>query len=887
MVCGPLDPARLADFKEHQWPPTVLRCLVGIALVALAGVAAPASERIRLVPAAADSASRLLFWSAGEPIADMTTATDQSQPQLAADTDGSLHLVWIDTRYGGREVFYTRYAGDTRKWRQPLRVAPRIAGRQSQPAVAVDSIGSVHVVWLELAAAGSELWHCLIPVHGSSCRDVVQVPTSQGAELPQQPAIVADPWGTVHLVWVASRGPAPQLYYAQRPYGGRWSLPSPVQPGPTAQLNPALCVTRLGDLYLVWEEQAPESSAIRASRLPPGGKDWWPAVELARGGGAARPRQPEVAADSRPSVRAVWIAGAGGTALETALLRSEEGEWQSARLVYRSSAGPIDSLGVAGGPGEHQLMLWTEQRPGGRNMLSGPIADGELTTAPFGLSRDYSEPGEVLIAVDTEAVAHALWVARRYDGQQRLLHAWSRLPRSTYPAVEYEGWLQYRWAEWNCRGDGFVVVRCDGSASPLIRPTAADLVPLLGEYVSLTAEKVEDTCCVHGRAQRAAKKPSPCPRSTGGVTGQVSFLGVPAVWELVAIGDRLAPTGDSGRFFINGLPTGVYSITATVACSLMARLEGVAVGPGQVVHLEPVELVPGEVLPDCRVDVRDLARVTALYRSLPPWGPPCADQNGDGLVDLVDVALVAANLGRSCPTPWSRVGRQTGLPEGPFVNSATPYSSGTWPAGGSAAADCSAPRPPASRSVLQPFDARAPGDTRAPDRSTPQRSGARPLAAGGLELAHPPRLDRGAIWLVDGRQMPAERLSLWYAGAADSFAWEVELSAPGCVPADGDLATPGLQPFRPFLASSELWTVANEMDRATGLLRWAATLTTAGPDLAGDGRLAEVHFVRPCGVRTGLASWLFLDRRGGVAPGLVRLEDRSFVSPLALPLGLR
>ncbi len=613
-----------------------------------------------------------LVWSAAEAVSEADAATVQAEAQLAVDTDGSLHAVWIDDRYGGRDVLYSRYPTDGGGWAAAVRVSSPGAGTRSSPTVAVDSIGNVHLAWLDVSSGQSELWHCLIPIHGTSCTLAGRIPLGEGRSAPQQPVMAADPWGTVHLVWVDHRGPS-QLRYARRPYGGRWSVGVPVAAGALPQRNPALSVTRLGDLYLLWEEAAAEGSAIRASRLPPGGDVWWPAAELARSAGAARPARPAVAADSQATVRAAWLAGEGRTALETAELRAEEGEWRPARVLYRVREGTIESLAVAGGPGAQGLMVWLERGPAGGQLLAVATGGEEETPVAVAHPPFFDQPQAPLAAIDAGSIAHALWVARRHDGPWRLLHARAQLPTPTYPTFEYEGWLQYRWAEWNCRGDGYAVVDCRGSSSPLIRAGEVDLLPLVGQYVSLTVVKVEDTPCVHGRALRAVSVASKCPRATGAITGRVTFLGRPAVWELVAVGDRLAPTGDSGRFFLDDLPPARYVVTTSVSCGLTARLDGVVVEAGETVHLEPVALVPGEVIPDCRVDIRDLARVTALYKSAPPYGPPCADQNGDGGVNLADIAIVAANLGQRCPTTWptgASPARESRWPAQPSITAA-------------------------------------------------------------------------------------------------------------------------------------------------------------------------------------------------------------------------
>ena len=58
----------------------------------------------------------------------------------------------------------------------------------------------------------------------------------------------------------------------------------------------------------------------------------------------------------------------------------------------------------------------------------------------------------------------------------------------------------------------------------------------------------------------------------------------------------------------------------------------------------------GDLNGDGKVDIKDIAIVAAAFGSFPGharWDP-AADLNGDGKVDIKDIALVASNFGKIC-----------------------------------------------------------------------------------------------------------------------------------------------------------------------------------------------------------------------------------------------
>ena len=58
----------------------------------------------------------------------------------------------------------------------------------------------------------------------------------------------------------------------------------------------------------------------------------------------------------------------------------------------------------------------------------------------------------------------------------------------------------------------------------------------------------------------------------------------------------------------------------------------------------------GDVVPDCKVDIIDIATVALAFGSTPgsPHWNLYSDLDDNGIVNIIDVATAAINFGKSC-----------------------------------------------------------------------------------------------------------------------------------------------------------------------------------------------------------------------------------------------
>ena len=113
-------------------------------------------------------------------------------------------------------------------------------------------------------------------------------------------------------------------------------------------------------------------------------------------------------------------------------------------------------------------------------------------------------------------------------------------------------------------------------------------------------------------------------------------------------------TDAAGNFELSDLAPGTYEVYARMYGYLDAlKASGVQVVAGECTDMGPVKLLGGDVAPqpepDNAIDIGDITYIAFRFRG----ADMTADVNGDGVVNILDLTMAAANFGRSGPLPWS------------------------------------------------------------------------------------------------------------------------------------------------------------------------------------------------------------------------------------------
>ena len=158
---------------------------------------------------------------------------------LAVDHNGKLHSAW----YEQGSLFYSKLEGTV--WSPPVSIYTIPTGmRVSELTLAFDSHGRVHVAWVEVKEPTS--WSSVVEtsVHHSVGEAGIW---SSAVEISTEgcgfPAIAVDSLDRVHLVWQEG-------YYTQWD-GTKWSTPSKIIEG-TMPVIPAIAVDSKDNIHVLW-----------------------------------------------------------------------------------------------------------------------------------------------------------------------------------------------------------------------------------------------------------------------------------------------------------------------------------------------------------------------------------------------------------------------------------------------------------------------------------------------------------------------------------------------------------------------------------------------------------------------------------------------------------
>lgn len=298
-----------------------------------------------------------------EPV--MLSAAASSAPTLAVDGDGLVHLVWSQPENAGAASAAIHYARwDGANWSLPAPVL-RLPGGAGSPSLTVDSRGRLLLV----AASGSGALYFSQAAAATAGNN-----WSEPLALPQPPAaammpVIAAGSNAIYVVYAVPFNEARGIYLTQSPDGGSsWSDPITVFAAAAAGWAgvawPRLALTSaaVDSLHVTWARTEMPSltaaTALYASHSADGGRAFTPAEMVADNS----LRWHDLLTDGGQTLHRLWqTADSGGEGNRAVLWHqaSEDGgvTWQTAQRVSTQS-GPV---AAAAGPGQAQLLQWTEE----------------------------------------------------------------------------------------------------------------------------------------------------------------------------------------------------------------------------------------------------------------------------------------------------------------------------------------------------------------------------------------------------------------------------------------------------------------------------------------------------------------------------------------------
>lgn len=439
-------------------------------------------------------------WSA--PV-DLAAGRSIFNPQLTVDPAGNATAVWR-VREIDRSVVQTstRPAGGV--WSAPVDLSVDTSVDLSQPTdvpqVAVDASGIVTATWSRFEAKPSEAFKHVVQAATRLTDGTWTAPVD--LSVPGQHArttdLAVDPAGNATVIWVAGS----LVQAATRPAGGTWAAPVDLSTIAGPRANPRIVVDPAGTATAVWGTFTTTYGIQTATRSP--GAPWSAPADLSAPGQDTFDT-PELAADRRGTVTALWQRHDGSGWIVTSATRPAGGAWTAPVDLSATGHDAWDPQ-VAVDPAGNATAVWS--------LADEPMSDSARTvqaarrtvagewTAPVDLSRG-GTAWNPQVALDSSGNATTVWShndgsgyvveARGLDAAGPVVTSLTGQAtaggRTAYAVKAYDAWSRVGSVSW-AFGDG-----ATATGTSVTHRTGASSRPV---KVTLTDRVGNATVCTYG-----------------------------------------------------------------------------------------------------------------------------------------------------------------------------------------------------------------------------------------------------------------------------------------------------------------------------------------------------------------------------------------------------
>jgi hypothetical protein len=334
------------------------------------------------------------------------TAGTSQNPAVAVDSSAGIHVVWQDDAPGDKEIYYKRSTDGGTTWTTSQRLT-WTAGTSRNPAIAVDASNNLHVVWDDDQSGGLEIYYMKSTDGGTSWSASQRL--SWTSISPWYPAIAIDSFGSLYVVW-HDWGPGNnEIYYIKSPDGGTtWTSTHRLTWTSGSSTFPAIYVDSLDGLHLVWQDDTPGNNEVYYKKSADGGAAWTTSKRLSWTSNTSQ--YPATAADSSGNPHVVWYDLTPGNR-EIYTRKSTDGgtAWTTSQRLTWTTGGsfyPVVSPDSSG----NIHVVWKEYLPGNYELYHRKSSDGGMTwMTKERLTWTSGESDVPAIAADSSGGIHVVW----------------------------------------------------------------------------------------------------------------------------------------------------------------------------------------------------------------------------------------------------------------------------------------------------------------------------------------------------------------------------------------------------------------------------------------------------------------------------------------------
>jgi hypothetical protein len=316
-------------------------------------------DRVLLPPASAAEIDTA--FTAGYNISNSPSYASTQHPRIVRAADGYLHVAWMegvpDTSNGPAYVRGQETSWPTWEW-----AGPQNNPGYTNPALALGSDGTVHMVWAGGGSSPYDIYYAYKPAGGAWSGPVNLSNSSYNCVYP---SIDLDSTGRIWVAYQSSNSNTNnEIYVVNKPAGGSWTTPFKLSPSTNSDLSVSLVVDLNDVVHVVWRNNnAAPNWEIFYTRYQ--GGTWTTPVNIS--GTSSASHFPRIATDSTGRLWVIWEDEIDGSDGFDALVRrsTDSGATWSA---YTRASNSIKALypSIYADDACNVYAVWQDYRAGGQ-----------------------------------------------------------------------------------------------------------------------------------------------------------------------------------------------------------------------------------------------------------------------------------------------------------------------------------------------------------------------------------------------------------------------------------------------------------------------------------------------------------------------------------------
>jgi hypothetical protein len=176
-------------------------------------------------------------------------------PAIATDSSNRIHVVWSDNKSGNAEIHYKRSTNGGASWGDWEKICTN-GGASVYPDIAVDSNDHIHVVWADYTPGNANIFYKKSTDGGLNWTGFKKISDNSGESV--DPAIAIDSSDTIHVVWSDDTPGNYEIHYKCSTDGGAsWTGFKKIHPNSGRSDCPVMAIDSLDKIHVVWSDNTP------------------------------------------------------------------------------------------------------------------------------------------------------------------------------------------------------------------------------------------------------------------------------------------------------------------------------------------------------------------------------------------------------------------------------------------------------------------------------------------------------------------------------------------------------------------------------------------------------------------------------------------------------